>query len=371
MMMLAFNEIKKEKLKYSLFILMVSLLACLILLLAGLSNGLSAGMNGTIHTAEGDFVILSAESEGNVVRSFLPAELGEPFRYIPATDDAALLGHQSTSTYIGDNIVNIALFGFEIDSFAAPKPIIAGKSLSSNSERQVVVDKSLIDQYQLQIGDKLTIKGLAEEVEITGITENKRFSMQPSVFLPLEYWREIRMEGMENLVTLLLIQSPRGVDEQEFKENLQYIAGDDLLVLTKSEAANGVPGVKEMKLIPLFLQWIAFGIVILIVGVFFYILLIQSTHKIVLLKALGASNHYLLKSMFIKMGIIIGIGSTIGFITAYVTHLWMPPSLSLQINWQSILNNGITLVCFSFLSLLFSVWKLIKIPAKMDTHRFY
>lgn len=370
-MMLAFNEIKKEKLKYSLFILMTSLLTCLILLLAGLSNGLSAGMNGALKTANGDFVILAAESEGNVARSFLPIELGEPFQHIPATDGAAMLGHQTTSTQIDGNPVNIALFGYDVDTFAAPTPIIGGENTLSNQDRHVVVDKSLIEQYKLELGDTLSIKGLSEDVVITGITENKRFSMQPSVFLPYEHWREIRNEGMEDLITLLLIQSPRGVDEIEFKESLQYIAGDELLVLTKEEAANGVPGVKEMKLIPLFLKWLAFGIVTFIIGTFFYILLIQSAHKTALLKALGASNQYLIKSMYIKMGVVILAGTICGFSIAYILHLWMPPSLSIQIDWRLIMSNVFILFAVSLFSLLFSVRKLIKIPAETDTHQFY
>lgn len=370
-MMLAFNEMKKEKMKYCLFILMVSLLTCLILLLAGLSNGLSAGMNGSIQTADGDFVIVSAESEGNVARSFLPKDLVEPFEHIPATDGAAILGHQSTLAYVNETPVNIALFGFELESFAAPKPIVAGNNLTALDARKVIVDKSLIDQYGLKLGDSIEIKGLNNRVVIAGITVNKRFSMQPSVFIPLEQWREIRMEGMEDLVTLILIKSPRELKEDNFKENLQYIAGDELLVLTKDEAANGVPGVKEMKLIPLFLQWLAYGIIFLIVAVFFYILLIQSIHKIALLKAMGASNQYLIKSMLIKMVMIMVIGTIIGFTIAYVVHTRMPPSLSVQIDGRLVVRNGGMLIVVSFFSILLSMLKLIRIPAETDLQRFY
>lgn len=370
-MMLAFNEMKKEIFKYSLFILMVSLLTCLILLLAGLSNGLSAGMNGSIQTSDGDFVIVNAESEGNVARSFLPKDLVKPFEHIPATDGAALLGHQSTVAYVNETPINIALFGFEIGSFAAPKPIVAGKNASSLDVSEVIVDKSLIDQYGLKLGDSISVKGLTNEVVITGITVNKRFSMQPSVFIPLDQWREIRMEGMEDLITLILIKSPRELLEGNFKENLQYIAGDELLVLTKEEAANGVPGVKEMKLIPLFLQWLAYGIIFFIVAVFFYILLIQSIHKIALLKAMGASNQYLIKSMLIKMLMIMATGTICGFSIAYVVHTRMPPSLSVQIDWRLMVHNGGVLIVVSFFSILLSILKLIRIPAETDLQRFY
>ncbi|WP_280769870.1 ABC transporter permease [Salipaludibacillus daqingensis] len=365
-MYIAIREIKKHPFRSFLILCLISLIAALVLLLSGLSEGLSKGMNGAIINVRGNLIVMDEEAEGNISRSLLPFEIAEGLHYMPATDEAAPLGHRPTVVYTSDHQANVALFGYTPDTIGAPSDLNRGRLLKEGDQNKAVVDRSFLETFDLDLGDSFRIQEQSSLIEIVGVTGDNRFSMQPTMFMSLDEWQSFQPDDIKDLVTMIVVQGPRELTDEQAKEGMEHILLDGLHVDTRMGVAMGIPGVSEMYLVPELLKWMSYGVVGVICFVFFYIQLIHRRSQFIVLKALGADQYDLFKIVLSQILLLVLGGMIVGFSISYVGHLMMPPSLSVQMPMETVLASGLLFVLASFSTLPLFLIYLKNLPSDPD-----
>ncbi|SES05641.1 ABC transporter permease [Salisediminibacterium halotolerans] len=369
-MYIAFKEMKKHLVRTTMMIILISLTATLVLLLSGLAEGLSKGMNGAVMNLRGNLVITSEEAEDNLSRSVVPEEIADALIAMPGADDAAPVGHRQTVVYKGGEQQNAALFGYEPETMGEPIGLEEGRYLEETDRSQVVVDRTFAELFDSEIGDAITLQDYEESFEIVGITGDNRFSMQPGIFIPLTAWKDEQPDDMDDLTTFISVQGPYELPDESAKDGISMMFDDyedgGVQVQTREEAAMGIPGVQEMYLVPTLLQVLSYGLTGVIIAVFFYIQLVQKRSQFIVLKALGADHWDLFKIILAQMGMFVFAGMAAGFTLAYVGHLFMPPTLNVRITWEAVIGSASLFIIIAAATLPMFLSYLKRIPEDPD-----
>ena len=116
--------------------------------------------------------------------------------------DVGQIGVSSAVAVIGDISLDISLLGVEPGRPGEPE-VVSGNGLTRNSSNEVIIDRNVVVQSGLGVGDILTVKsvqGTDEEfydLTIVGLTDGQKYSLQPSVFVPYLTWEKVRPQAGE------------------------------------------------------------------------------------------------------------------------------------------------------------------------------
>ena len=145
-MFLAWNEIKRNKLKFSLIIGVLIMISYLLFLLSGLASGLMNMNREGIDKWQADAIVLNKDANETVEQSsFNKDDVRNTY------DKQTTLKQTGVIASNGNAEENALLFGVTSDSFLVPD-MIEGKKVKSDNE--VVADETLKDKG-FKIGDKL------------------------------------------------------------------------------------------------------------------------------------------------------------------------------------------------------------------------
>ncbi|QQP69944.1 ABC transporter permease [Carnobacterium sp. CS13] len=364
-MFLALKELTYSKGRFMMISLIIMLIAWLVFILAGLGNGLSDLGAATLKYADVDYAVFEEKSDFAFSKSMLPESLADDVMEEKGVEAVAPIGTASASVRKTGSEqseaakVDVLLAGIRPDSFMEPK-VTSGNALQADDPSGVIVDDSL-KKDGFQIGDTLTISGSVEELTIVGFTKNQTLSHQPVVFTSLEKFRMYKYaapgsdNGIKDVVNSVMVQG-KDVDPEKLEQSI-----DGIEVGTKKETINAVPGYTAEN--GTIMMMLGFLIVIsaIVIAVFFYILTNQKAHQFGVMKAIGASNWFVIKSVISQVfslsliSILIGVGLT------YATAAILPDSMPFNLEGQLVVTYSLILLLISVASSLFSVLKIAKI----------
>lgn len=314
-MFLSLRDLKVTKGRYALVCAVIALIALMTTLLSGLSTGLvDDGISG-LRSLPLTHLAFQKGAENSFSRSSLNEKNLEVWQQEKNVKTSELgVSFFNAKTDSGETI-DIALFGVPENSFLAPDKR-ARESLSGKPGI-ILSEKSRIDG--LKVGDMIKIDGPDVSLPILGFTYTGSYGHVPIAFTSLSTWQKLFYgENANGRFSAIAIKT---------NDTSRIAALDkkaDTETKTKEAAYAGSPGysaeTSTMELIRGFL--LAFSA--LIVGAFFTVWTIQRTRQIGLLKAIGASNWYVLRdalgqlilimifSTVVGVGIGVGLGSLVG-----------------------------------------------------------
>ncbi|HTN99759.1 MAG TPA: ABC transporter permease, partial [Microthrixaceae bacterium] len=251
-----------------------------------------------------------------------------------------------------NSTIDIALFGVPANSFLAP-PGQARESLAGPPG--VVLSKEFENQG-LKVGDELTIVGPDVTLPILGFTYTGSYGHVEIAFTSLTEWQDLLYgKDARGRFSAIAIKAPDGTD---------FTAVDKLAdteTRTKVEAYAGSPGFSEeqgtMSLIRVFLLAIS----ALIVGAFFTVWTIQRTRQIGLLKALGASNAYILRDALGQLAVILVASTAVGALLAVITGLFIGPNAPFSLKAGPVLTSSVILIVLGMIGSLVSIRKVTSV----------
>ena len=182
-MYLAIKEILKNKLRYSLILTTIFLIAFMVFFMTSLALGLVRNNRAAVDNWQATGVVLSDYANDNLTASFIPEKNYKD----QVSEDAAPLGYMFAVTNLVNDSekVNISIFAQDWDSFISPS-LIEGHYPESDNE--VVVDQSL-ENYGIKLGDVIQLNGSENSYTIVGLTKGNKFFTEPVVFTNLtSYW---------------------------------------------------------------------------------------------------------------------------------------------------------------------------------------
>ena len=199
---LALKEIWRGRGRFILFSMVIALITVLVLFVAALAEGLGSGNREYLEKLNADLIVYQSNVDLSVGASRLGVDRLSEVRRVPGVQTVGPIGTASAALILGDDRkpLNVALIGVEPGLPGEP-PALKGAGLRSRRSKEAVIDRQTALRAGLEVGDTLTVKSIQDTKEqfynlrVVGISDNRQFSLQPSVFVPISTWDEIRPQA--------------------------------------------------------------------------------------------------------------------------------------------------------------------------------
>lgn len=365
-MFLARKELWFSKKRFFLIGFIIVLITWLVFVLSGLGNGLSDLGTAVIRYSDLDVAIFEKDSELTLGKSTLPELVVAEALEVEGVEEAASIATAAGAIYRGVNVdeetgkkTAVLFVGIESGSFMEPKTI-SGENLNEAEPNRVLVDESLMREG-FKLNDKITLNGVGTEYTIGGFVSNKTLNHLPAIFVTMDTLRAFKYMvpgsdmGIEKPISAVFLKG-NNIDTEELTAAI-----DGIEIGSIKETLNGIPGYSaESGTINLML-WLLIFISAFVIAVFFYVLTTQKVNQFGVMKAIGASNGFIIKSVVSEVFLLSGISILIGVGLTYLMTLVLPEDMPFTLLPNMVMLYGVILLATSLIGSLFSIRSIIKI----------
>lgn len=304
-MFLALRDLKRGGRRFVLVGSVVALVAVLSTVLAGLARGLvDDGISG-LRALPIDHLAFAPHSEASFTRSTLDDEALRPWESADGVEATPIgvtfLNARSTS---GTEAVDLAVFGITEDSYLLPN---AEARASMHGEPGLVLSEELRDEG-VEVGQRFKVAGTDLELPVLGFTFAGTYGHVDIAYTSMDTWREItyRDRDTDRFSALAIRTTGDDVDLAAVDRR----AGTD--TITRTAAYDGSPGYTAETMTMTLIRTFLLVIAALVIGAFFTVLSIQRTRQIGLLKALGATDGYVVRDGVGQMALVVTAATAVG-----------------------------------------------------------
>lgn len=320
-MFLAWNEIRRNKLKFGLIIGVLTMISYLLFLLSGLANGLINMNKEGIDKWQADAIVLNKDANQTVQQSvFNKKDIENKYKKqatLKQTGEIVSNGHQKD---------NVLVFGVEKSSFLVPSLIEGHKATKDN---EVLADETLKNKG-FKIGDTLSLSQSDEKLHIVGFTESAKYNASPVIFTNDATIAKINPRLTGDKINAVVVRDTNWKDKK-LNQELEAVSINDFI--------ENLPGYKPQNLTLNFMISFLF----------------------VILKAQGFTNGYLANVVISQTLILALFGTAFGLLLTGVTGAFLPDAVPVKFDVLTLLVFAIVLMIVSVLGSLFSILTIRKI----------
>ena len=349
-MFLAIKEIKREKLRYGLIILMIFLISYLIFVLSALATGLASENTQALESWDAQKVVLNKNANVSMSQSFLTKT---DLKKATLSKDEALLGQIPVVVKkAGRPQISAQFIGVKKKQFIYhDQELIAGRKAKKNYE--VAVDQAFKTKgYKL--GDKLALNGSSRKYKIVGFVKNAKINIAPIIYGTLESWKKLR-QGMPTLEASAVISR-----NHDYKYNYK-----DSKTYPIDQFIKKLPGYTAQNMTFELMIGFLYIISLIIIAVFLYILTMQKMHNYAVMRAQGISSSTLVKATVSQAIILVLTGLIIALAAMFVTVKVLPAAVPISFTPEIILTGTIGLLLTAIIGSLIPIRSILKVdPAQ-------
>ncbi|HDT6951514.1 TPA: FtsX-like permease family protein [Staphylococcus aureus] len=342
-MFLAWNEIRRNKLKFGLIIGVLTMISYLLFLLSGLANGLINMNKEGIDKWQADAIALNKDANQTVQQSvFNKKDIENKYKKqatLKQTGEIVSNGHQKD---------NVLVFGVEKSSFLVPSLIEGNKATKDN---EVLADETLKNKG-FKIGDTLSLSQSDEKLHIVGFTESAKYNASPVIFTNDATIAKINPRLTGDKINAVVVRDTNWKDKK-LNQELEAVSINDFI--------ENLPGYKPQNLTLNFMISFLFVISATVIGIFLYVMTLQKTSLFGILKAQGFTNGYLANVVISQTLILALFGTAFGLLLTGVTGAFLPDAVPVKFDVLTLLVFAIVLMIVSVLGSLFSILTIRKI----------
>lgn len=347
-MFLAVNEIKKNKLRFTLIIGVLMLVSYLVFFLSGLATGLENLNRESVDKWKASAIVLTEESDKSVYQSSLTMEDANNID----AKEIAVIAQINLVAGNGEQKTNVSIFGINKDEFIMPE-VTEGEVFKEGNE---VIASDALKEDGFKIGDELSLSSSPEVLTIVGFTDKARFNAAPVLYGDLQTFDRVKFG--------------EAADANKEKVNGIVIRDDNLAAITTNESLEvieietfirSLPGYTEQSLTLNFMIYFLFVISAVIVAIFLYVLTVQKISMFGVMKAQGISNNYLSRSVIAQTFILAAIGVSVGFALTLITGAFLPSAVPVAFDLIRMLIYGLVLIVVAIMGAVFSVLTIVRI----------
>lgn len=342
-MFLAWNEIRRKKLKFGLIIGVLTMISYLLFLLSGLANGLINMNKEGIDKWQADAIVLNKDANQTVQQSvFNKKDIENKYKKqatLKQTGEIVSNGHQKD---------NVLVFGVEKSSFLVPSLIEGHKATKDN---EVLADETLKNKG-FKIGDTLSLSQSDEKLHIVGFTESAKYNASPVIFTNDATIAKINPRLTGDKINAVVVRDTNWKDKK-LNQELEAVSINDFI--------ENLPGYKPQNLTLNFMISFLFVISATVIGIFLYVMTLQKTSLFGILKAQGFTNGYLANVVISQTLILALFGTAFGLLLTGVTGVFLPDAVPVKFDVLTLLVFAIVLMIVSVLGSLFSILTIRKI----------
>ena len=341
-MFLAWNEIRRKKLKFGLIIGVLTMISYLLFLLSGLAYGLINMNKEGIDKWQADAIVLNKDANQTVQQSvFNKKDIENKYKKqatLKQTGEIVSNGHQKD---------NVLVFGVEKSSFLVPSLIEGHKATKDN---EVLADETLNKGFK--IGDTLSLSQSDEKLHIVGFTESAKYNASPVIFTNDATIAKINPRLTGDKINAVVVRDTNWKDKK-LNQELEAVSINDFI--------ENLPGYKPQNLTLNFMISFLFVISATVIGIFLYVMTLQKTSLFGILKAQGFTNGYLANVVISQTLILALFGTAFGLLLTGVTGAFLPDAVPVKFDVLTLLVFAIVLMIVSVLGSLFSILTIRKI----------
>ncbi|HDP6341738.1 TPA: ABC transporter permease [Staphylococcus aureus] len=342
-MFLAWNEIRRNKLKFGLIIGVLTMISYLLFLLSGLANGLINMNKEGIDKWQADAIVLNKDANQTVQQSvFNKKDIENKYKKqatLKQTGEIVSNGHQKD---------NVLVFGVEKSSFLVPSLIEGHKATKDN---EVLADETLKNKG-FKIGDTLSLSQSDEKLHIVGFTESAKYNASSVIFTNDATIAKINPRLTGDKINAVVVRDTKWKDKK-LNQELEAVSINDFI--------ENLPGYKPQNLTLNFMISFLFVISATVIGIFLYVMTLQKTSLFGILKAQGFTNGYLANVVISQTVILALFGTAFGLLLTGVTGAFLPDAVPVKFDVLTLLVFAIVLMIVSVLGSLFSILTIRKI----------
>ena len=342
-MFLAWNEIRRNKLKFGLIIGVLTMISYLLFLLSGLANGLINMNKEGIDKWQADAIVLNKDANQTVQQSvFNKKDIENKYKKqatLKQTGEIVSNGHQKD---------NVLVFGVEKSSLLVPSLIEGHKATKDN---EVLADETLKNKG-FKIGNTLSLSQSDEKLHIVGFTESAKYNASPVIFTNDATIAKINPRLTGDKINAVVVRDTNWKDKK-LNQELEAVSINDFI--------ENLPGYKPQNLTLNFMISFLFVISATVIGIFLYVMTLQKTSLFGILKAQGFTNGYLANVVISQTLILALFGTAFGLLLTGVTGAFLPDAVPVKFDVLTLLVFAIVLMIVSVLGSLFSILTIRKI----------
>lgn len=349
-MFLAFKEIKREKLRYGLIILMIFLISYLIFMLSSLATGLAGENTQALNSWSAQKVVLNKNSNISLSQSILTKR---DLKGVKISKKEAYIGLAPVVAKHKDKASLSAQFvGLKKKQFIYRKQeLVAGRRAKKNNE--ITADQAFqIKGYKL--GDRLTINGSKKKYKIVGFVKNAKINIAPIIYGSMKTWKKIKVT-MPNVVSSGIISQ-----KNNYKFNHKNAKTYGIKkVISKLPGYTAQNSTFEMMIGFLFV------ISLIVIAVFLYILTMQKMHNFAVMRAQGIPTKTLVNYVISQSLILVLFGVILGLIMMEITSVAMPKTVPVTFTPVIALAGTLGMLLMGVIGSLIPIRSIVKVdPAK-------
>jgi ABC-type antimicrobial peptide transport system permease subunit len=207
----------------------------------------------------------------------------------------------------------------------------------------------------LEVGDQFVVRSAQGnedqfyELRVVGITDSRKYSIRPSIFVPILVWDKIRPQptvGGEAgppicNVAVVQLEDPTQIDAMR---SVLQARVSGIEAVDRVTAYENTPGYSEQQSTLATQNGFALLIGMLVTGGFFQIQILQKVSQIGMLKAIGTPNAVVGVATVLQIIVITLAGIVIGSAITLGLSLLFPPNIPLVFNLRTGLTTILTIL---------------------------
>ncbi len=330
-MHLGLRELRRQPGRFVPLGLAVTLLSALVLAFSGIGTSHVRDLNDAVANSSADLLVLADGAEGAIQASRIDHDHVATVAALDGVDDARPIGEARVGGRIDGDLYDVSLWGAGPGGPGAPE-VVDGRAPQGPGEAVVDLADAHLD---LAIGSTLRIADTGDELEIVGLTEERRFASIPTVVVTYEQW-EATLDATypdadEVEPTLIGVQTSTGADIDEVAAR---IAATDAPLAAEAPAvlAAGLPGIAGVRASFATATIVALVAVSAVVGLFFLVSLAGRRRSLEALRAVGAPPRTLASAMLTQAILVMAVGNALAGGVVGIASVLLPARVPLSLS---------------------------------------
>ncbi|MDH4117323.1 MAG: ABC transporter permease [Acidimicrobiia bacterium] len=356
-MRIAFKDIWRSKLRFSLLAGAVGLLFFLLLFLNTLSSTLLGSFVGAIENGSADVIVFAEEAQATIPGSRLDESVVGAVAEVSGVVRAEPISELTTRARIGTGTVDVSVWGVTIGGPGTPPQLAEGRLPQEAGE--AVVDRSAFEAGA-EIGELLEIGNT--NLKVVAVADDATYAVTPTIYTDHTTWASVFAGEYPEAGGFAPTNLVGAIVDAEPAEVAAAItaAVDGVEAFDRQAAAAATPGVSSISQSFGLIVGITFVIVVVVVGFFFQILTVQKLKAFAVLKAIGASGRSLAGIVAVQIVAMVGLGVIIGTGFLAATAVGTRDVFAIGVDYRLVAVVGAAVVAFSLIAGVFPIGRVIR-----------
>lgn len=343
-MKLAWSELKFYKFKYLLITFIVILLASMVLFITGLAKGLARENISLLDQFNSEQFVIQKDVDQQLEKSNISPKAQQQIEDV--IDSQPLKMTMATAEYKDQK--GDLLFA---DIPKGERPALEEGELPTTTQ-EVVLNQKLKGEG-VKLGDTIQLKDQDQQLKVVGFFEDAMYSHTNVAMLTSEGLNEVT-DG-KSAVSMYFLKNT----SQQQKDELQQI--DDVEIVNMQDLEDAIPSYQAEQA-PLNMMIVSlFVITAIVLTAFFYVMTIQKTSEIGILKAIGIKTSHLLGTLLCQILFVTILGVLIATGLIFLLSMALPLTMPFHLTGTMMLLVIVVFMIVAIIGALLSLQRVFKI----------